>query len=91
MVLRNPVKRSDWVIPFQRLAPYAVKDSWEDEERPEESLLLKKVTEAGAQNVVEYHYHETVRDGNVIVDIRNVDWYETLTDIERSIFNIQYQ
>ncbi|KAG9236004.1 hypothetical protein BJ875DRAFT_494545 [Amylocarpus encephaloides] len=50
---------------------FAVKDSWEDEERPEEGLLLKKVTEAGVENVVEYYYHETVCDRGAIVDIRN--------------------
>lgn len=35
---------------------FAVKDSWADEERPEENLLLKKVTEAGVENVAEYYY-----------------------------------
>jgi len=52
-------------------SPFAVKDSWEYEERPEEGLLLKKVTEAGVQNVAEYYYHETVYDGGAIVDVRN--------------------
>ncbi|KAF8847973.1 hypothetical protein BDZ45DRAFT_636317 [Acephala macrosclerotiorum] len=50
---------------------FVVKDSWEDEERPEEGLLLKKLTEAGVENVAEYYYHETLCVGSAIDDIRN--------------------
>ncbi|KAF2802663.1 uncharacterized protein BDZ99DRAFT_482788 [Mytilinidion resinicola] len=51
--------------------PFVVKDSWEFEERPEEGPLLKKVTDAGVENVAEYHHHEIVHDEGDVVDIRN--------------------
>jgi hypothetical protein len=50
---------------------FVVKESWEDEERPEEGLLLKKLTEAGVENVAEYYYHETLYNGGAIDDICN--------------------
>lgn len=48
-----------------------IKDSWEYEERPQEGLLLKEATEARAENVVQYYYHEDVHVGDAVDDIRD--------------------
>lgn len=46
--------------------PLIVKDSWQYEERPEEGLLIKEVTNGGVENIARYYHHETVRvDGEI--------------------------
>ncbi|EKG09044.1 hypothetical protein MPH_13974 [Macrophomina phaseolina MS6] len=47
-----------------------IKDSWEDERRPEEGLLLKEATDAKAKNVARYYHHETVHVGDAVDDVR---------------------
>ncbi|KAF7863216.1 hypothetical protein EAF04_007298 [Stromatinia cepivora] len=48
-----------------------IKDSWEYEERPEEGILLKEVTEAGVENIARYYHHETLYVRDAVDDVRN--------------------
>jgi Fungal protein kinase len=52
-------------------APLVIKDSWQSPEREEEGELLREATDKGVVNVARYYYHETVRVGCKIDDIRS--------------------
>jgi hypothetical protein len=52
-------------------APLVIKDSWQPPEREEEGELLRETTDKGVVNVARYYYHETVRVGGKIDDIRS--------------------
>ncbi|KAH7053440.1 hypothetical protein B0J12DRAFT_698622 [Macrophomina phaseolina] len=55
-----------------------IKDSWQYEDHPEEGLLLKEAAEPKVEdpakpkvgNVARYYYHETVRIGDAMDDVR---------------------
>jgi hypothetical protein len=51
-------------------APLVIKDSRQSPER-EEGELLREATGKGVVNVARYYYHETVRVGGKIDDIRS--------------------